>query len=317
MNFTHTDYWEQDRVRSANYIEGLKVPLKEAKLVDNWFFDFLLAYQQANSFEVAVSKEVILQSKADVLTPKLGIPAINYWVGKLIKYNNAIHTGELKPQLVARLGILLKNLINQLLENKGFKVSVSQFIALIEYLQNEAIAPNSNMLEYLLKIQQRYRICKLSTHFERFIITKAVLEINASKKFHKDIKCYKKVLEWIEKEDSELVNFIYQYTPNNNQGCYDLIQAIYRHYCLANSWDDFLLKKDLILCFDTARGAQPSTSWSKKLLDIRKRINKDTLLELCTEILIREDLLTHAVTGKADEVVKRFFKAAAWAMPGL
>ena len=304
-------FWEREQEKSLDFLRSLALKKEDVLQIDNWFFSYLEFHSKSHSFKDGMKYENKLRQ--NFYFSESGKQSDKYVLGKLIKYYNISMSGYLKGLLVARLDVLLGDLIREYI---GKKISYfpAEFIALTRYLESSVISPNGDLIENILKIESINRICTKATISERSDILMNVLKINANKGFHHDIKCYKKVLNLIEENDMQLINHIYKYKVVNDQGCYQIIKMIFDFDIFTDKCRDFNIKRALIICFDFSSGSTPKENWRKKAEDITKKVELKKLSLLCDEILNHEGLKNYYFTNTywSDDVAKRLIKSAKW-----
>jgi len=315
MDSQYENFIKEDSKNSLVLMQNLNVPDFEYGKIEQWFSEYLVCHAKSDDFNMSVIYENELQKKYDELAPITGESASKYMIGKLITYINITDSGYLRSTLIARLSVLLQELLKDYIETQKICFSPLEFLSITEYTKNcFFVSPNGELLENLLKIEKSNKICANANTEQRERILKNMLSVIAQKEYHHDIQCFKKILNLITKDDETLVAHIKNYCVNNRQGCYTYINIIMNRSLSADTWDDFILKKEAVTLFDTAKGAHPKDSWLNKYRELQKRLELNNILWICTQISERENLKNYAFTNYtwSDDVAKRFLKSAQW-----
>ncbi|QDZ62233.1 hypothetical protein EVD20_04470 [Elizabethkingia bruuniana] len=234
-----------------------------------------------------------------------------------MNYNNEFNGAFLRSLYVASLGFLLReNLIPKLVNDKKLVYSQEDFFNVTIYLKdNYFVSPNSNFLEDILKIENGRGILKQATTKFKFETLKNILHIIYQQTYHHDIICFKKILKSVSETDSELISYPKNFQVENKQGCYKIINDILNLDFSKDNWNDFKIKIQLINFLDTARGANPNSSWNNKFQELSAIIDNKMLLQIVHTVLKNENGKIYAFdygTQWSDDTAKRFLKSAQW-----
>ncbi|WP_106914526.1 hypothetical protein [Chryseobacterium aurantiacum] len=287
--------------------------------IQNWFDLLLLKHEESSSDrEKQLKAEKDLETKfSELISSEIERKSYKYVLTKLLNYNNEFNGSFLRSLYVARLGTLLReNLIPKLVNDNMIIYSPEDFLHTTAYLRdNYFVSPNSNFLEDIFKIEQVRGILKHATIKVKYETLKNILHIIYQKTYHHDIICFKKILKLVSEKDTELIEYLKKFKVENKQGCYKIINDILNLKISDNNWNDFEIKVLLINFFDTAKGANPTTSWKKKFKELSVTIDKNKFLQIVQSILENENCKNYEFdygAQWADDTAKRFLKSAQW-----
>lgn len=323
---TDNPYW----IFKNSELEKSKVLAKELNIsetdfnkIQYWFDLLLLKHEEATSdIEVQRKFEYELETQFNKLvSSEIARKSYKYILPKLLNCNNVFNGAFLKSLYIARIGALLRdNLIPKLVKDRMIVYSPEDFLNVTVYLKdNYFISPNSNFLEDILKIENVRSITKQASSRIRFEIMKNILFIIFQKTFHHDIICFKKILKLVTITDVELIAYLKEFHVKNTQGCYKIIYDILNLEISEDIWKDFEIKLQLINFFDSARSANPTPAWNRKLQEVSVIIEENKLLQAVQIILGNENCMTYEIdygTEWSDDVSKRFLKSARWITEG-
>lgn len=284
-----------------------------------WFDLLLLKHEEATSNheeQLITEKELEIKFN-ELISSEIERKSYKYILPKLLNFNNEFNGAFLRSLYVARLGFLLReNLIPKLVNDKKLVYSPEDFFNATIYLKdNYFVSPNSNFLEDILKIENVRGIFKQATTKIKFETLKNILHIIYQKTYHHDIICFKKILKLVSETDSELISYMKNFQVENKQGCYKIINDILNLDFSKDNWNDFKIKIQLINFLDTARGANPNSSWNNKFQELSAIIDNKMLLQIVHTVLKNENCKIYAFdygVQWSDDTVKRFLKSAQW-----
>jgi hypothetical protein len=313
----HTEFKENDKLNSGNLAEVLGISAIDIRNIDDWFDTYLDRHLQAKTFDGGLAYESELGELHSSIFEHMKPLSYKYILPRLLKYYNISDSGYLKPMIVARLRVLLKDLIIKYMNEQNVSYTPAEFIFVTTYLRdNFLISPNGELIENVLKINAKHKITTKSSTEERRNIISNILHVIADEGFHHDIICFKKVLKLITADDIELMEQIKSFKVKNNQGCYLLINTIFNtHLPFDNVAENFDMKRELIFWLDSSGGAKPKQTWLEKMLALKAKIGLPSLLLICEQILENEQLVNHyfnEICWWGDGVCKRFMKSAKW-----
>lgn len=313
MRKNYEIFWAKDKDMSLDFLKEIGLQKENISLVDQWFFDYLEFHSASNSFEDGMKYENELRLRHQLFSEQEN-QSNKYFLGKLIKYHNISNSGFLRSTSIARLGVVLRDLITEYVDKKKVTFLPLEFVALTDYLQCSDVSPNGELIENILKIESKNKICKKATISEKNNILRNILCINSNKGFHHDIRDYKKILRLIDANDSQLIHYIYQYRVQNEQGCYQILNTVFEFQLFTDRYEDFATKREIINCFDSSTGKTPKENWIIKMEGIKIEIGYEKLGALCIEIMKQNELRNYhfEYTHWSDDVVKRFMKSAKW-----
>ncbi|WP_077415944.1 hypothetical protein [Chryseobacterium sp. JV274] len=272
---TDNPYW----IFKNSELEKSKVLAKELNIsetdfnkIQYWFDLLLLKHEEATSnIEIQRKFEYELETQFnELISSEIARKSYKYILPKLLNYNNVFNGAFFKPLYIARIGALLRdNLIPKLVKDRMIVYSPEDFLNVTVYLKdNYFISPNSNFLEDILKIENVRGITKQASSRIRFEILKNILYIIFQKPFHHEIICFKKILKLVLATDVELICYLKEFQVGNIQGCYKIIYDILNLEISEDILKDFEIKVQLINFFDSARSANPTPAWNRKLQEV-------------------------------------------------
>lgn len=308
-----------DLLKSKVLARALHISREDFEKIQYWFDVLLIKHEEICNKEADQFRaEQELEKKFnELISSEIEKKSYKYVLAKLLHYNNVFNDNFLNSLYVARLGALLKGkLIPPLVNDKDLFYSPEDFLHTTVYLQeNYFVSPNSNFLEDIIKIEQVRSIFKQATVEVKLATVKNILHIIQLKEFHHDIICFKKVLKLVTPKDVELIGYLKGFKVVNNQGCYNIINSLLNFAIDENTWNDFEIKVKLINFFDSARGANPAPSWSKKFEELSGTINNAVLLKVANTVLENESYKNYEFDNGGiwgDDTAKRFLKSAQW-----
>jgi len=308
-----------DLTKSTILVKELNISESDFMSIQSWFDLLLLKHQEASSDkDEQLKTEAELETKFnELISSKITRKSYKYILPKLLNYNNVFNDAFLRSLYVARIGALLRdNLIPKFVQDKMIVYSPEDFLCVTAYFRdNYFISPNSNFLEDILKIETVRGIIKQASASIKFETLKNILHIVFQKDFHHDIICFKKILKLVSATDAELIDYLKKFRVENNQGCYKIIAEIFNLNISEDIWKDFEIKVQLINFFDSARSANPTPAWNRKLKEVSASIEEDKLLQTIQTVLRNENCNIYRLDYGAewgDDVSKRFLKSARW-----
>lgn len=319
---TDNPYWifkNSELAKSKVLAKELNISEADFNNIQYWFDLLLLKHEEATSdIEVQRKFEYELETQFnELISSEIARKSYKYILPKLLNYNNAFNGAFLRPLYVARIGALLRdNLISKLVKDRMIVYSPEDFMYVTAYLrENYFISPNSNFLEDILKIENVRGIIKQASASIKFETLKNILHIIFQKTFHHDIICFKKILKLVSIIDVELIAYLKEFQVENKQGCYKIINDILSLEISEDNWKDFETKVHLINFFDSARSANPTVAWNRKLQEMSVIIEENKLFGVVQIVLRNENCMTYEIdygTEWSDDVSKRFLKSARW-----
>lgn len=310
---------DDDLKESKVLAEALNISESDFLKIQDWFDQLLLYHQELTSDkeEQFNAEKNLENSFHELISSEIEKNSYKYILPKLLHYNNEFNGAFLRSLYVARLGALFgNNLIPNFVNDKMITYSPEDYFHITVYLKhNYFVSPNSNFLEGIIKIEQSRSIFKKATVEVKLSTLKNILEIINQISFHHDVICFKKILKLVSPKDILLIDYLKKFKVANNQCCYRIINRIMNLEIVENSWDDFEIKVQLIHFFDTARGANPSSSWLKKLDELTVRVGSSKLLQTANTVLDNNNCTDHKIdygVQWSDDTAKRFLKSAQW-----
>lgn len=318
-NNPYLTFKNDELAKSRILAKELNISENDFITIQNWFDLLLLKHEESSSDrEEQLKTEKELETKfSELISSEIERKSYKYILPKLLHYNNAFNDAFLRSLYVARLGALLRdNLIPKLVNDKMIVYLPEDFLQVTVYLRdNYFVSPNSNFLEDILKIEHVRSIFKQATAKIKFETLKNILHIIYQKTFHHDIVCFKKILKLVSETDTGLIDYLKKFQVENKQGCYKIINDILNLELENDNWDDFQIKVQLINFFDTARGANPASSWNKKFQELSATFGNSKLLQTANAVIENENCKTYEFDYGAqwsDDTAKRFLKSAQW-----
>lgn len=315
----YSTFKNDEFLKSKILAKELNISESDFTNIQYWFDLLLLKHEEATSnHEEQLLTEKELEVKFnELVSSEIERESYKYILPKLLNYNNEFNGAFLKSLYVARLGALLRdNLIPKLVNDKMIIYSPEDFLYATIYLRNNYfVSPNSNFLEDILKIENVRGIFKQATTKVKFETLRNILHIIYQKTYHHDIICFKKILKLVSEKDSELIDYLKNFQVENKQGCYKIINDILNLPLFKDNWNDFEIKVQLISFFDTARGANPSSSFKNTSQELSAFIDKKMVLQIVHTVLKNENCKNYEFDYGAqwsDDTAKRFLKSAQW-----
>jgi hypothetical protein len=240
--------------------------------------------------------------------------SLKYLLARLIKINDIYQGGKLSQTSVMDTNRMkISKYIEQLLSlitNYTYK----DLVAILEYMIEAAVSPNSNIFENIWAIEKKSRFFKNADNTLRSKAVVCLLTLNGQRGYHHNIKDFKKIIKLTQLDNSDVIWYLSNYTVKNNQGCYQAINYILRGIQNNNSFE---LRSDIINWLDSASGSSPKKAWLDNLSSIENRIEKVDLLNITNWIITNKHLERELNTGWIDDVFKRFQKSAKWYIDGI
>lgn len=316
-NENYGKFKEDDKLKSRDLGEALGVSANDICSIDDWFANYLDRHLHASTFEKGLVYESELNELHNSIFESIEPLSYKYILPKLVKYYNISESGQLKSTRVARLLVLLEQLIAKYINELNVSYTPSEFVNVTKYCRdNFFVSPNGELIENILKINTKHKITAKSSTEEKRNIINNILYIITDTGFHHDIICFKKILKLITVEDIELIEQIKSFKVKNSQGCYFLINIIFDTYLpFDNIAEDFDIKRELIFWLDSSGGAKPKQSWIEKMLALKVKIGLPSLLLICEQIIEHKQLVNYYFNDSCywgDDVCKRFIKSAQW-----
>lgn len=318
-NNPYLTFKDNELEKSKTLAKALNVSENDFITIQSWFDLLLWNHEKLTSnSEEQLKAEKDLQTKfSELVSSQIERKSYKYILPKLLHYNNAFNGAFLRSLYVTRLGALLQdNLIAKFVNDKMIVYSPEDFLHVTVYLrENYFVSPNSNFLEDILKIEHVRGIFKHASTKVKFETLKNILHIIDQKTYHHDIVCFKKILKLVSEKDTELIDYLKKFQVENKQGCYKIIHDILNLKISEHHWSDFEIKVNLINFFDSARGAKPTTGWSKKFQELCGTIGNTKLSKIANMVLENENCKIYEFDYGAqwsDDTVKRFLKSAQW-----
>lgn len=313
----HNIFRENDLVKSNLYSQKLEISANTKKIIENWFDELLDEYFKASNFEKQLITEKVLESKILKVVENFTKQEYKYVFGKILYYSNIFESCYLRPQYVPRLCFLISDtLLPHIFEKVKKEFSVAEYVSLTEYIKiNYFVSPNAELLEYALKIEKSSKIYQIASKDNRLHIVKNLLEIIKSKDYHHNIICFKKILSLVTESDKEIITLLKEFRVRNKQGCYKIISTIFNFSLTKDYFNDFEIKRHILLFFDTAKGASPKEKWTIELRKIEIEVGFENLKKLTTEIKKLDDPKRFQLdkhTNWTDDVAGRILKSINW-----
>ena len=283
-----------------------------AEIVNNWI-DIYIQGMKEGSRLADINKAIFVEHQLETIYRTSIVNADKilscYLLTRLLLYsNNVLSFGNTTCRIdSAYVQPLIKELI------KSVRFTPDDFLMLINnYLSPSWVYPQNDLSVKLIEIAKKSNL--LSTKYnERHTVFICILEVIAKKGYHHDIIGFKKLLAFICMDDRELITYLRTYHVVTRQGCFEMLNAIFNLKMHSDDNDtDFIIKRQIIEVFDTAKGSEPSLLWKDKALDLTTSIPTNKLKALCEMIINEQKWLYDTDTGWKDNVVTRFRKAALW-----
>lgn len=312
-----------DLQKSQILAENLQISSQESQKIENWFGEVLDFHEKLdffdenmeylpNSYQKLEEFEQKLSQSYEKLLSEITEESLSYLMTKSIYYYNIFQTNALKNSTTMGTfcGILRKAFY---FNHQKINILPKELVFISDYLRESLeVSPNGDIDENILEIEKKNKISKKWQKAERQTIVKNLLRIIQQKNYHHSLVFFKKVLNFIQKEDVEIQTFVKNFEVENKQGCYQMIHAVFQLSLRDDTWEDFLLKMEILQLLDTANGASPKESWLKKYTQLAEKIGEKQLNKIAELISSMKHYQYYEVTGWKDEVATRFLKASVW-----
>jgi len=302
-------YREMEILQAATFAASLKLKKEEVTLIDNWVESLIElnikkeigVEQTQNFFEIYNT----LQEVSDLLDGRF----IKYLLGRLIKIYDSMWGNVFSPIIDSFTWNIKEYRDEAFALIDGF--SQIEFTSFLVYLRGAPIDPNSEIFDYIWKIEKQSKFFHSADFFMRNKALKYLLDLNGKRGFHHNIKDFKKIIGFIKPDNTDIIHYLVHYKVNNNQGCYQVIRFIFSDL-KNNNYKTFQIKKDCIIWLDNAVGRSPKKPWMNKLTAIQRELKEEELLKIALWILNNGEFEIEQSTEWVDSVYKKFQKSSSW-----
>jgi hypothetical protein len=253
-------YRETEILQAATFAASLKLKNQEAKLIDDWV-ESLIELNIRKETDCKQTKDFYavyntLQEASDSIDSSY----LKYILGRLLKIYDSMW-GNVFSSVIDRTTWKIKEYIDEAFSLIGGFNHI-EFTSFLAYLRGTPIDPNSEIFDYIWKIEKLSKFFHSADFFMRNKALKYLLDLNEIRGFHHTIKDFKKIIGFIKPDNRDIIHYLVHYKVNNNQGCYQIISFIFNDL-KTNSYGTFEIKRDCIIWLDNAVGSsQKSLGWT-------------------------------------------------------
>lgn len=235
-------YREKEILQAATFAASLNLQKKEVKLIDTWL-ELLI--------ELNIRKEIGSQQPGDFFviyntlqeaSDSLDSSSLKYILGRLIKIYDSMW-GNVFSSVINCTIWKIKEYIDEAFSLIGGFNQI-EFTSFLAYLRGTPIGPNSEIFDYIWKIEKLSKFFDSADFFMRNKALKYLLDLNEIRGFHHTIKDFKKIIGFIKLDNKDIIHYLVHYKVNNNQGCYQIISFIF-HDLKTNSYRTFEIKREM------------------------------------------------------------------------
>lgn len=289
--------------------------LMEAKYNPKWPEDICLAEEYAKDLAVSIFEKnywdkilqaIISNSGEDLIVDldNFSKESLKYLRGRLIKLQ------DIHPYNFGINGKI--DAINKCFPKSKLIFADHEFLALLKYLQDSPTHPNGGLLKNIWAVE------KNSSYFAKSKVQSCnqaliyILKLISKKVYHHDIIDFKKVLNLIGSENNEIIEFLSNYKPEYEQGCYKAIKYVMGYKFSECLYIRFNVQKQVIEWLDNASGRTPKKPWKDKLSVIQQNCLPQDLSSVCEWMISHDELRYDEKYYWLDSVFSRFQKSSRW-----
>lgn len=295
--------------QANNFAISFELEKEEFEVIDNWVESWSelnikndTGNDQSDNFSTAYN---VLEK----ILYHLNESSLKYLLGRLIKIYYLMW-GAVFSSGVDGSTLKIRHFIDEAFSRRPV-FSLIEYTSFLAYLKGTPVNPNSDIFDYIWKIEKQSKFFSSADFFMRNKALKYLLDLNGERGFHHNIKDFKKILGHIKSDNTDIINYLSNYKVNNNQGCYQVINYVFRDN--KNKMNStFEIKKDYINWLDNAVGSSPKKPWLDKLANIQREQTEGELIKITRWILNNTHLEIEQSTGWIDDVYKRFQKSSEW-----
>lgn len=295
--------------QANNFAISFELEKEEFEVIDNWVESWIelnikndTGNDQRDNFSTAYN---VLEK----ILYHLNESSLKYLLGRLIKIYDLMW-GAVFSSGVDGSTLKIRHFIDEAFSRRPV-FSLIEYTSFLAYLKGTPVNPNSDIFDYIWKIEKQSKFFSSADFFMRNKALKYLLDLNGERGFHHNIKDFKKILGHIKSDNTDIINYLSNYKVNNNQGCYQVINYVFRDN--KNKMNStFEIKKDYINWLDNAVGSSPKKPWLDKLANIQREQTEGELIKITRWILNNTHLEIEQSTGWIDDVYKRFQKSSEW-----
>jgi len=314
-SFEFEVFWKKERKQAAVFAEDLLLKEGDLHFINKWILSWL---EICSKNEEGNQQHELFQSHYRFLEkffPVRNEFSFKYLLGRLMKIYDIAWGGNVLPPIIDGDIVDLNRFIESALSSKPV-YTPAEFTALLAYLQGTPVSWNSYVFDNIWLIEKHSKFFKTADGALREKALFHLLDLNADKGFHYNIKDFKKILKLIAPEDTAVIHHLLKYKVLNNQGCYQVINHI-----LVDSgnegYESFRNKIEVIFWLENSIGSSPKKAWLNKLESVENRLETEELVIIAHWIINHEIFEKDSGTVWADDVYKRFKKSAHWYLEGI
>jgi hypothetical protein len=299
-------YLEKEIEQSYRFANSLEIEKVNCDIIDNWLESWMELNKKIDIGNEQTDEFKIVYNSLEKILCNLDGNTFKYLLGRTIKTYDLMW-GGLFSSVTNASNMKIKHYIDEILPSNSL-FQPNEFLSFLEYLEGTSISPNSDIFDYIWKIEKSSRFFINADFQKRNKALKYLLELNALRGFHHNIKDFKKIIAVIKQDNIDIIIYLNNYKVVNNQGCFQAINYILRD---VKNFNTFELKKDCINWLDNAVGRYPKKSWLDKMTTIQRKLSEEELIKIINWIL-SNNVEREQSTGWIDDVYKRFQKSSTW-----
>ena len=311
---TIESYRKKERSKANQFAISLELSKEEVEVIDQWIESYI---ELKIKIDLHTNQEVNfnpLYHSLQKFLYQLDKNQAKYFLGRMIKIYDIMWGGVFTP-IIDSSTWKMKEFIDELFSSID-KFSPIEFTSFLAYLRGTPVDPNSELFDYIWKIENHSKFFRNADFFNRNKALKYLLDLNGTRGFHHNIKDFKRILKFIKPDNADIIQFLGRYKVKNHQGCYQVIHYLFNDMN-DHSYRTFELKRDCIYWLDNALGSSPKKPWVDKLTAIQRELTEEELLNIVHWILSNKDLEREQSTGWTDSIYKRFHKSSRWYLENL
>ena len=306
---TIESYRKSEESQATQFAASLELSKEKVAVIDRWIESYIELKITRDIHDKQEENFNSLYNSLQKFLPQLHKNRSKYFLGRMIKIYDLMCGGIFTP-IIDSSTWKLKEFIDAAFSSIDLFNPI-EFTSLLAYLRGTSVDPNSEIFDYIWKIENQCKFFQNADFFNRNKALKYLLDLNGARGFHHHIKDFKRILKFIRPDNMDIIHYLGSYKVKNHQGCYEVIHFLFDD--IKNQpYRTFQLKRDCIVWLDNALGSSPKKPWMDKLAAIQREITEEELLKVVHWILSNKDLEREQTTGWTDSVYKRFHKSSRW-----
>lgn len=300
-------YLEKEIEQAYGFATSLELEKVNRDVIDNWVKSWVELNKKMDIGNEQIDEFKIVYKSLEKIICNIDGNTSKYLLGRIIKTYDLMWGGVFSSVTNAS-NMKIKRYIDEVFTSNSLFQPI-EFLSFLAYLKGTSVSPNSDIFDYIWKMEKQSKFFIKADSLMRNKALKYLLELNALRGFHHNIKDFKKIIAVIKPDNLDIIIYLCNYKVVNNQGCYQAINYILSD---VKNFNTFELKKDCINWLDNAVGGSPKKSWLDKMATIQRKLSEEELIEIINWILTNNHLEREQSTGWIDDVYKRFQKSSKW-----